>query len=811
MLSVPDICKPMNREALGWSTMVNALTFTIHAIRRRHNSFRLTYDENFRIKDAFATMRNGGKITHAPAREKHWVNSQLILKLSRGLLIDGIRHGVRDWSVLIQKCLALSLQSALTSRAGDITVSHLYDDKHCLRYRDIQLKVVRAQGDGQPALGMENVLRGDTLDDVVLQARITLMHEKNTKYDPSDNKVVAVSSLDDVQFNPVDAVKILLVHALRQGAVHGAVSVEDAIRVALCSRDGLIKWQFPHRPVLCAGTGTSLDFAKAAGVHWIRNALQEAAVLSGVSEHLTTHDIRRGAGGEASLLTPRRNLEQAADFLGHTTSARDRGTTREYMGHYTESTVEDRLNLTVKDSFAIVPVDTAAVAAPSKKRVSTEEIDEFLERPENASLLTLKKPRKAARLRVIAARNADHVEKLKEMEQRNATVVATFDASRSSLSTKDADWQGQPSADTWNLDVVQNDRVDSVLNTPDLTTAHSELFVAENGNEVSEAELTSPPQFVIDPQLLLESGESQNDDGSLNLLTNEAAVADMLLDQAVAHLLDGAAAEHTPVSDSTGGSNGDIVTVSSNAEIDKLAAPASDFLPWLSRINTTVAGEKRARKIDSFTHLYGGSRDPPTVFQVAQTAESLQMIKDKQDHRYELRRERWDKAGEKPCKNAAEGCSYTSKNPDNLKKHEQKCTVEKLQAATVPKHSEACDVGECGHVSYGATAAIARAHLVAHKDSKHAPKTLTCDIGGRPSCAELFSKASLANHKRGQHGPSIVPQKCTIDDCKSDRLFDSEAALKNHLRGFHGLRDQEVKNTLDKARKKTQGSALEGE
>lgn len=102
-----------SRTASSWSSLKLALTKTLHAIRRRHDAFRLTYDEKCRLLDVLTTLLAEGQITKEPTRDAQWVIARIVCQLTRSLLVEAISHGTLNWSVVVHKCLGLALQSEL--------------------------------------------------------------------------------------------------------------------------------------------------------------------------------------------------------------------------------------------------------------------------------------------------------------------------------------------------------------------------------------------------------------------------------------------------------------------------------------------------------------------------------------------------------------------------------------------------------------------------------------------------------------------------------------------------------------------------
>ena len=82
--------------------------------------------------------------------------------------------------------------------------------------------------------------------------------------------------------------------------------------------------------------------------------------------------------------------------MDHTTNAVTAGVTAKYLGRDRNSHWEERLHLEPEDAFGLQPLDARDLKNERKRKVSTLQIDEFLERPENAHLRHLKVSRRTA-------------------------------------------------------------------------------------------------------------------------------------------------------------------------------------------------------------------------------------------------------------------------------------------------------------------------------------------------------------------------------------------------------------------------------
>jgi predicted small metal-binding protein len=571
-MSVPEITRTTDskREELSWSTLQLALKYTIHAIRCQHDSFALTYQGQQRIKDCFETLRLAKKITKDPTREAQWLTARLMTQLNRALLSHAIQYGVLDWSIVVQKCLGLALQAACSCRVGDASVSRYYEDNECLVYKDVQLRVtIDAQVPTDAAL----------LDRVSFEAKITMRYTKGRKRDASRNHIVVLSSLDDVEFNVVDPLKLLLAHALRHGAVKDVTSVEAAVQNALSHSRNLIQWQYPDRPILCSLALRKFDYSKGAKTQQLLETLNEAATLSGISRRLVTHDIRRGAAADAVQIRPTRTMELAAQALGHTSSSAARGITAKYAGHNTKSTLSDRLHLDSSDSFGLDPVDVRTSTIQKKRKALPAEIDEYLQRPENAHLKKLKAPRHAATRAINKLKSGSSVAGKNVLSaSMDAVQVTTFgdDTASSGLPERDgeAECQQQIAQPT---QASENDGSDSGVP------------YTSNSDDISN----------IDPALLLLSGITVGPCRGESVASHNTKPVEALLEQMGEEDL-----IKSTVSKVT----------TARTEMQVLEGPTSVFLSWLSHINTRVVNDTNPAQHSNLDHLRGGSRDDPTFF-----------------------------------------------------------------------------------------------------------------------------------------------------------------------------------------------------
>ena len=101
--------------------------------------------------------------------------------------------------------------------------------------------------------------------------------------------------------------------------------------------------------------------------------------------------------------------------------------------------------------------------------------------------------------------------------------------------------------------------------------------------------------------------------------------------------------------------------------MQQLEAPASEFLPWLSRINTRVVNDTDPARHSDLDHLRGGSRNEPTFF----------------IHH---------------CKYETDGCTFSTTSGPSLTYHENTCTPACRETEAHKTLQLACDIPACKYI-----------------------------------------------------------------------------------------------------------------
>ncbi|RYP41052.1 hypothetical protein DL768_010546 [Monosporascus sp. mg162] len=334
----------------------------------RLEAFALSKREVTRLGSAFEDMLAQKLLTRDETRERMWITSDLVRQMATAMLQHGLDNGTPWWDHDILRATCLVLQAALVSRAGDVQRSTLRAQEQCLAYRDITIRL-ESQEDGTEGLLMTVVLRFCKVE----------------KDNPVKNKTVELSDLRSPAHNPVDPVLLVLIWALRTGAVRES-SWSQLLENMRKRRSKKVVWAHPERPLFCSiQTGKPLfDFGRSARHDLNQRAVVWGAKLIGLLHHPRSHDLRRGAAMELKNMKSdelHQNEAVVRESLGHSRTTQQRGISDAYAGH----NLVDTWALRVRDVSAraapnALTRDRAASSYVEPRKRSREEIDDACER-----------------------------------------------------------------------------------------------------------------------------------------------------------------------------------------------------------------------------------------------------------------------------------------------------------------------------------------------------------------------------------------------------------------------------------------------
>lgn len=119
-----------------WVRLLQLLQF-------RHHDFHKQYTPYYamRINVHLDHLIRQGKLIRGDWFKKMWIGFMLVLKMATAWIKDAFENGTHSWDITISKLTSVLLQSALSSRSGDITRSQLYEGLECLCWGHIILKL----------------------------------------------------------------------------------------------------------------------------------------------------------------------------------------------------------------------------------------------------------------------------------------------------------------------------------------------------------------------------------------------------------------------------------------------------------------------------------------------------------------------------------------------------------------------------------------------------------------------------------------------------------------------------------------------
>ena len=147
-----------------------------------------------------------------------------------------------------------------------------------------------------------------------------------------------LNALKSSQNNALCTVKWILINALRTDNVE-ATSIANLLARAKAYNSATIKWKHGDLPLLydrneLTKSNRATPYEKSALISVLRNVLDKAAGLAGITSKLTTQALRRGGAQDVYMLKNQvktSNLELVGVSLGHTQASTISGVTNRYI------------------------------------------------------------------------------------------------------------------------------------------------------------------------------------------------------------------------------------------------------------------------------------------------------------------------------------------------------------------------------------------------------------------------------------------------------------------------------------------------
>jgi hypothetical protein len=182
-----------------------------------------------------------------------------------------------------------------------------------------------------------------------------------TRNNPRDNRNVLLRAISEQHQNVMCPIKMLLISAMRLGAVKG--TIEQILAGVASRRDKTLQWIKGRgsSPVLCAFETAAhhVVIDKPAMTDQIRFTTYNASLKAGFLASVIPHDIRRGAARDTAHLhidpTAATGLASAsvAAELGQSARSLELGITAAYVGTRHNDTWTRRVNTGFLDTFGL--------------------------------------------------------------------------------------------------------------------------------------------------------------------------------------------------------------------------------------------------------------------------------------------------------------------------------------------------------------------------------------------------------------------------------------------------------------------------
>ncbi|KAL6413398.1 hypothetical protein AUP68_02907 [Ilyonectria robusta] len=727
--------------------------------------------------------------------EPLWITSDIIRRMNNAIIRDAMENGTVSWDHDLQQALQLCMQSALAARAGDITRSKKYVGNECLLYKDVQVKLVTKDGEEKlwAVITMRSV-KGFKYVCPFPECLIALTWMIHYRLDPQNNKTVEIGEVTNPELNVCCPIKLLLVWALRVGAVRQS-NWEDLLAGLRGSASHSIVWTRPDFPVFCGkyiGKGKQFRYDLPVGTQNATKAVARGGQLLGLLARPIPHDIRRGAAREFAHLNdiPGSNLEATRIALGHSRKTAAMGVTERYVGDTGVDTWDLRLSST-PDSMPGEKhrLDFAETSyRKPKQRRNPLDVDELCAR---FGLDPGKKTDRAT-----AVRRADKLD--------FEAWVSVQKAARDEVPPL------HPTAPEYMMHTDHSKDGGSMVSLAASATGHSPTppeYIMHRGHSDggSEVSLTtihspSPTQLPVTDCNGVAPTERELTDDKFDTLSDDDIPIDPALQDLTRMLLGtpGEAQEDmlwqaslSPVND---------IQLSDNCAA--IVGDRSTFITFFSKINfTTIVNDKDFARHD-FTSSFAGntSRDEATKF-------------------------RW------PCPNARFGCDKDFVNLQNAHGHHASCTItspgayqahlQELQGRQYPctkcpkffndaeslrKHlsgvhwtpSRCMKSGCTSEEIFQSRIALRKHHEQVHRgwDPRGCPEAdcpSATHIFSRPdklkrhlTTIHNFSNEQLAPHLPPPRHATFKPQRCSHPDCEVTTLYGSRKGYQEHAMTIHG-------------------------
>ncbi|TAQ89982.1 hypothetical protein B7494_g1722 [Chlorociboria aeruginascens] len=742
--------RSFNKEVPSVRT-IHGLLYTLKSVLTEiYEGFQITSSKAKRIDSLLIKLVKDGALTAGRWKKPNRVGFQTLITLTEGWMNTALTNGVIAWDTIISRQLSIVLTASFAARAGDVVRSHLYEDMECCLFRDLTL----------------SFRGGDDIEH--LSMNVCLRFVKGFKALPNEDRNLRLDILAYPAHNSVCPVKLLIIHALRIGAVDSTTFHELRTK-AIARADKTVQWCTPENPVIPAITPSRifLDLKRPAGVQQTIKTINAMSIKAKCTVQLRTHDLRHGTARDLAHLNHGSIRGHAnmtvASAMGHKMSAFMRDVTDKYVGGSDVSSWTLRAQSEWRDSSAPRMGNTAFVAPTLRPG----ELEDYCKEKGWDPALPSKiyTARSHIRQRQLAEWRA-------QLQDEPSEVITSVPARPVLQPLKDIISSRGTNANITSKQHIAAKDPSTLLIDPQILAGSSPavpMCLTQSLEQTLSIRATLPSSTSL-PRMFDSSDMNIPDDEDMDTdIHDDESVPLSANDQENAVRLLNVMLEKSELIDSVSDEDEDLALLDaldaaaqSYDDMDPVHSSAKGFIEYFARINIlriTVPSKFSEAKFQQEMERWapiGNSRDKPMRFILY-------------------------------CSNKKWGCEYSNPSHSHMQRHIPKCKIS--SSNLVSTTSFTCGKPKCGK-QFGS-----RSGLMSHERDHNFEKR-QCDLchDGR-----WYEKERSWNHHNSEYHTNNwdLDTTCSVPDCfRRDKPFPSRNAYQQHLRTVHRLSGSDVTQYL---------------
>lgn len=286
------------------------------------DGYRFSRHDRERLQTWMHDATKDGRLVKGTWNPKTWIGFSTLSRMVLKFLQHHHEVGIGNWDIVIARCLAATLVSAVAGRSGDVARTGKYKGMEYLQWRHIKMSLPH----------------GSSPSFAHIEASITLASVKGYKDVRNAETVRYIRPLtESLHMCPLSW---MIVHALRQGLVYGT-TLAEVLAHTFQRPDRTIEWRHPDFPVLPLFDNRDnlrrCALSRPASTKQVYDTIQQMGLISNILARVYPHSLRLGAARDVAHLpkTTEGNgfvTDEHRQILGHSHASKFRGVTDDYVG-----------------------------------------------------------------------------------------------------------------------------------------------------------------------------------------------------------------------------------------------------------------------------------------------------------------------------------------------------------------------------------------------------------------------------------------------------------------------------------------------